>query len=44
MDVDENQAAWLVFDTLSAENIKSGKFKTRKKNDFFSQDFASLHM
>ena len=34
MHFDENQAAWLVFDTLSAENIKSEKFKTWK-NDVF---------
>ena len=27
MDFDENQAAWSLFDTLSAENIKSAKIK-----------------
>ena len=27
MDFDENQAAWLLFNTLSAENIKSEKIK-----------------
>ena len=34
MDFDENQAAWSLFDTLSAENIKSAKIKIRK-NGFF---------
>ena len=27
MDFDENQAAWSLFDTLQAENIKSAKIK-----------------
>ena len=30
MDFDENQAAWSLFDTLSAENIKSRKLKFEK--------------
>ena len=27
MDFDENQAAWSLFDTLTAENIQSAKIK-----------------
>ena len=42
MDFDKNQAAWSLFDTLSAENIKSAKIKIRK-NGFF-ENFAYLHM
>ena len=42
MDFDENQAAWSLCDTLSAENIKSAKIKIRK-NGFF-ENFAYLHM
>ena len=38
MDFDENQAAWSLFDTLSAENVKSAKINIRK-NRFF-QNFA----
>ena len=42
MDFDENQAAWSLFDTVSAENIKSAKIKIWK-NRFFG-NFAYLHM
>ena len=42
MDFDENQGTWSLFDTLSAENIKSAKIKI-SKNRFF-ENFFYLHM
>jgi len=42
MEFDENQAAWSLFDTFSAENIKNAKI-TIRKNRFF-ETFAYLYM
>ena len=42
MDFDKNQAVWSVFDSLSAEIIKSAKIKIQK-NRFF-ENFAYLHI
>ena len=42
MDFDENQAAWSLFDTLSAQNIKSAKIKICKHR--FFENLAYLHM
>ena len=42
MDFDENEAACLLLDTLSAEIIKSAKIKIRKNRFFLN--FAYLHM
>ena len=42
MEFDENQDAWSLFDTFSAENIKNAKI-TIRKNRFF-ENFAYLHM
>lgn len=43
MDFDENEAACLLLDTLSAEIIKSAKIKIRK-NRFFFKFCLSAHV
>ena len=42
MDFDENHAVWSLFNTFSAQNIKSAEIKILKNR--FCENFAYLHM
>ena len=42
MDFNEIQAAWSLFDTLSAENIKNAKIKIRKNRFFLNSAYLQM--